>query len=123
MIFRGHNFTVTREFEHCGVKVYEYVYNFKRYLTDTWPPQIIFTKPSIRTVVTEDGRDVTQDVLRFAGPRKNIISPLSLVVFKWKVTFGLTRKGFRMAIGKVPEVWHGQITVTDFFNKKNTISL
>jgi hypothetical protein len=124
MLFRGENFRVVREFEYCGVTVYEYMYNFKRYLTDTWPPPIIFTKPLIRDVVTDDGRNVTQDVMRYAGPRKNIISPLSLVVFRWKLTCGLSKRGgVRIALERVPCVWHGKITVTDFFNKKNTISM
>jgi hypothetical protein len=124
MMFRGNNFEVTREFTRCGVTVYEYLYNFKRYFTDTWPPPIVFTKPPITKVVTEDGEDVTRDVLKYAGPRKNIINPLSLVVFKWRLTCGLSKRGgVSIQIKKVPELWHGQITVTDFFNKKNTISL
>jgi len=123
MLLRGHNFLITNEFDHCGVKVYEYTYNFKKYLTDTWPPQILFTVPPIREVITEDGMDVTRDVLRYAGPRKNIINPLSIVTFRWRWTIKFKRGGIRISREKVPEKWHGKIIVTDFYNKKNTISL
>lgn len=75
--------------ENCIV---EYKYNNKRlkYLTttDKWPP-VFSMKGKVINQVLYKGKDLTKEVLSFAGPLKKEFNPISLLMkgYKWRITF------------------------------------
>lgn len=105
------NFTITRRFDNGIV---EYVYSSKKYFTDVWPPKTCTSFP-IKSVIREDGVDVTRNVLKFSGPKRNYINPLGVQLIKKKVTWKYHNFGIRFELGDYFEEYHGTITVTDIF--------
>jgi hypothetical protein len=123
LFFKRKNFTITDTLDYEGKEVYEYEYNFKKYLTDIWPPDTITRGPVIKSVIREDGVDVSGHVLQFAGPRKNVINPLGLVSYRRKLRIRfIWPGGIRISYKLVPVPFHGRVSVVDIFNKKNTLS-
>lgn len=122
IFFKRKNFTITREFEFCGKKIKEYVYNMKRYFTDVWPP-ILGTGPPIKKVVRDsDGVDVTKNVIKFSGPMKNHLNPLGVYTKKRKMTLKYTEiGGIRISYEHVWEPYYGTVTVTDTLGFKKIV--
>jgi hypothetical protein len=101
--FRGQNFTV-KSVHHIDREGFirpgpgidhsltEYIYNLKTmwYFGGTeWPPVFTSRCRPIKKVIRESGTDITSQVLMFAGPLKNEISPIAFVDFtkRWKFRF------------------------------------
>jgi hypothetical protein len=127
VFFKGKNFTITREFEMCGVRVKEYRYNMSMYLTDVWPPNISSGSGfPIRSAIREDdGSDVTEMVLRFSGPRKNYVNPVSVARRKNRAlrmdasTFGR----IRFVLEDTWEPYIGNVVITDTLGLKKVIRI
>jgi hypothetical protein len=127
VFFKGKNFSVIREFEMCGVHVKEYRYNMSRYLTDVWPPDL--SRGSgfpIRSAIREDdGSDVTEMVLRFSGPRKNYVNPVSVARRK-KRTLRMDARTFgriRLVLEEQWEPYSGNVVITDALGFKKVIRI
>jgi hypothetical protein len=123
LFFKTKNFTITDVIDYDGKNVYEYEYNFKKYRTDVWPPDTVTRGPVIKSVIRHDGVDVSEHVLKFAGPRKNIVNPMGLVSYRrrFRIRF-IWPGGISISYENVPEKFQGCVTVVDIFNKKNTLS-
>jgi hypothetical protein len=124
LFFKGKNFTILKEFSMGGVHVKEYRYNMRRFLTDVWPPKLSEGKGlPIRTAVREDdGSDVTEMVLRFSGPRKNYVNPVS--VFRKKKKFRIDVQEFGKIRFVLEDTWipyDGNVIVTDVMGFKKVI--
>ena len=125
LYFKKGNFTVTREFEIGGVTVKEYTYNLSRYYTDTWPPNTLAGSgfPIFKVVRDEDGADITTQVLKFAGPRKNYVNPLSTFVHRYRVRVRCSIFGIRVSLEKAWFPYTGNVTVTDILGGKRTLQI
>lgn len=101
---KGPNFTVKSKryidhegFVRCGHgpdglnKIIEYVYNLGTmwYYGKVWPPAFSSRGAPIKKAILSSGVDITEQVLRFAGPRKNEITPCAFIKFtkRWKFRF------------------------------------
>lgn len=109
------NFTVTRSFVHEDKTIYEYVYSSKRYLTDTWPPKTNHFGFPIKKVIREDGKDVTENVLRFSGPKRNFVHNLGVCTIKKKIFTKFHNFGIRITIEDYIEKYNGTVYVSDIF--------
>lgn len=110
------NFTKTKTFESDGVEITEYIYGSKRYLTDVWPPNIRSGSGfPIRSVIREDGVDVTQNVLKFSGPMKNHIHHLGVCIIKKRISVKIKNFGIRFELVDYIERYYGSVKVTDIF--------
>jgi hypothetical protein len=105
IFFKGPNFKIksishvdhegfirTGRGRHTENTIIEYVYNLKtmwHFGETEWPPTFSSTMKPIKKVTRESGADITSQVLSFAGPRKNEITPLAFVDFtkRWKFRF------------------------------------
>jgi len=125
LYFKRSNFTVTREFRIGDVTVKEYTYNMSRYYTDTWPPNTSAgTGFPILSVIREgDGVDITQSVLKFSGPRKNYINPLSVCTRKKKIHVRFVNFGVRVSLEDAWVSYDGELTVTDILGGRRTIQI
>ena len=124
LFFKGKNFTVLREFERCGVTIKEYRYNMGRFLTDVWPPNLSGGSGfPIRSAVREDdGSDVTEMVLRFSGPRKNYVNPVSVFHRKRRLRLDLGNFGrIRVVFEDTWEPYNGNVIVTDILGVKKVV--
>lgn len=126
LFFKGKNFTVLREFTMGGVHVKEYRYNMRRFLTDVWPPKLSEGKGlPIKTAVREDdGSDVTEMVLKFSGPRKNYVNPVS--VFRKKKKLRVCIQNFGRIQFVIEDTWvpyEGNVIVTDVMGFKKTVPI
>jgi hypothetical protein len=124
IFFKNKNFTILKEFEMGGVRVKEYRYNMGKFLTDVWPPKISSDAGMpIRSAFREDdGSDVTEMVLKFSGPRKNYVNPVS--VFRRRRRFRLDYTTFGLVRFVLDETWYpydGNVIVTDIFGFKKVI--
>jgi hypothetical protein len=118
------NFTVTKKFKHQKVTIYEYVYGSKRYLSDTWPPNIRHTGLPIKSVKRDDGVDVTENVLKFSGPMRNYVHSLGVC----KITKKLGIKshkfgGVRFELCDHIEKYTGYVIVKDILGGLKTIHI
>ena len=122
IFFKRKNFTITKEFDFCGKNIKEYVYNMKRYFTDVWPPQRGIGPP-IKTVIRDsDGVDVTKNVLKFSGPMKNHVNPLSVYMKRKKIIIKYPEFGkIRISYEYIWEPYHGSLTITDTLGFKKMI--
>jgi hypothetical protein len=125
LYFKKGNFTVTREFKFGNVVVKEYTYNMSRYYTDTWPPNILAGTgfPIFKVVREDDGVDVTNQVLKFSGPRKNYVNPLSTCTYTNKVSIQCVNFGIRIRIEKIWIPYTGNVIVTDILGRKRTLQI
>ena len=125
MYFKKGNFTVTKEFEMGGVSVKEYTYNMSRYYTDTWPPNTVIGSgfPIFKVIREDDGVDITKLVLKFSGPRKNYVNPLSTFVHKNKISINCTNFGIRVSIKKTWIPYTGNVIVTDILGGNRTLQI
>jgi hypothetical protein len=126
MFFKQKNFTILREFEMFnGVSVKEYRYNMGKFLTDVWPPNISGGGSGfpIKSAVREDdGSDVTEMVLKFSGPKKNYVNPLSVFRKKKRIRVDYKKFGvFRIVIEDVWERYDGNVIVTDILGVKKVV--
>lgn len=123
LFLKGKNFTIIREFDMGGgVVVKEYVYNLKRFLTDVWPPLSGKGFPIKSAVRERDGTDVTEMVLKFSGPRKNYINPLSLSTKRKKVFIEYKNFGKLSIVYKdVWEPYEGNVIITDIMGVKKIV--
>ncbi len=124
LFFKDDNFTIKNEIQMGVHRVWEYVYNMKRYFTDTWPPNLrLGAGPPIRSVTRDDGVDVTERVIKFSGPRRNYINPLSLytIVKKWRVTFHFM--GVKATLEDNLKPYEGGFMVTDTLGQKRAIKM
>lgn len=112
------NFTVTRRFDN----ITEYIYGSKRYLTDVWPPDTT-RRPGfpIRSVIRDDGVDVTKNVLKFSGPMRNYVHPLGVCLIKKKISVKFQNFGIRFELCDYLEMYSGTVYVTDIFGQLRTI--
>jgi hypothetical protein len=112
------NFTITKKIIHNkNTTIYEYVYGSRRYLTDTWPPNIRHNGFPIKSVKRDDGIDVTQNVLKFSGPMRNYVHPLGVCVMKKKVSIKCHQLGgLRFELKDCFEKYKGTVIVEDIFN-------
>ena len=101
ILFKGPNFKVKSisHIDHEGFlrpgpgqsTITEYIYNLKtlwNFGGSTWPPIFHEKGPPIKRVIRmPSGTDITGHVLRFAGPRRNEITPCAFLRFtkKWKI--------------------------------------
>lgn len=128
MFFKRKNFTVTREFKMGeNVHIWEYTYNMSRYLTDVWPPNTSSSSGfPIKSVIREDdGSDVTENVLKFSGPRKNYVNPVSLFKKRGRklVVKCIGWGKFRLEFVDTWEPYYGNVIVSDVFGFKKIIPL
>lgn len=125
LFFKDTNFTVKKEFLLGSSRIREYVYNMKRYLTDVWPPNLLAggREPPICSVVRDDGVDITRRVMKFSGPRRNYIHPLSLHVIKKKPKITFKVFGVSVTLVDVPVPYEGSFTVTTSLGKKSVIKM
>lgn len=125
MYFKRRNFTVTREFKMGDITVKEYTYNMKRYYTDTWPPNTSAgTGFPIMSVIREgDCKDVTNEVLKFSGPRKNYVNPLSLCTRKKRIHIRIINFGIRVQLEDSWSPYEGDVTVIDILGGRRTIQI
>lgn len=126
MFFKKKNFTVTNEYDMGdGLIVKEYTYNLSKYLTDVWPPNLSSSSggfPIRSAVREEDGSDVTERVLRFSGPRKNYVNPVSAYRKRRRIRVSfLGWGGIRISVADVWEKYTGNVIVTDIFGVKKTV--
>jgi hypothetical protein len=127
VFFKGKNFTVVKEFEMGGVHVKEYRYNMGKFLTDVWPPRLSAGSgfPIKSAVREDDGSDVTEMVLRFSGPRKNYVNPLSVFRRSKSAKIKLDLKTFgRIRVTLEDDVWEpytGNVLVTDILGFKKVV--
>lgn len=118
------NFSILRIFEIGENTIYEYVYNTKTYYSDTWPPNTSCRDYPIKTAVREDGKDVTETVIKFSGPRRNFVNPLSVNDFYNKLVINIKQFGrIRFEIKKFFTSYTGNVHVTDIFGNKKTIKI
>lgn len=111
------NFTIIRNFD--GIT--EYVYGSHRYFTDVWPPNLRHIGFPIHSAVRDDGEDVTKMVLKFAGPRKNYVHPLSASKMKKRIRVSFHNFKIRFEIVDRIEKYSGTVTVTDIFGNLRTV--
>jgi hypothetical protein len=126
VFFKGKNFTILREFEMGGVHVKEYRYNLSKFLTDVWPPNVYGgCGPPIKSAIREeDGSDVTEMVLKFSGPKKNYVNPVSVFRKKKKIRMDYSKFGALCVTFKDEwEPYKGNVTVTDIFGVKKVVSV
>lgn len=124
LFFKGENFKILREFDMCGVHVKEYRYNLSKFLTDVWPPNILGgTGLPIKSAIREDdGSDVTEMVLRFSGPKKNYVNPVSVFRKKKKLKIDYGKFGvLRLVFEDEWEPYTGNIIVTDILGIKRVV--
>jgi hypothetical protein len=121
LFFKGKNFTVLREFEMGDSIIKEYRYNLKTFFTDVWPPKIGTGMPIKSVTRDEDGSDVTDMVLRFSGPKKNYVNPVSLFRKKKGFSVKFYGTGVRVTYGDTWDPYEGTATVTDIFGLKKTV--
>lgn len=123
--FKRRNFTVTKEFKIGDITVKEYTYNMSRYYTDTWPPNTSAGSgfPIAHVIREGDGADITQSVLKFSGPRKNYINPLSLCTRKKKIHVRFVNFGVRVSLEDVWVSYTGELIVTDILGGRRTIQI
>lgn len=127
IFFKGNNFTVLKEYDIIPDRVHvkEYRYNMGRFLTDVWPPNVFGGGSGlpIKSAVREkDGSDVTEMVLKFAGPKKNYVNPVS--VFYKRKRFRVDFQNFgriRFVIEDAWEPYNGNVVVTDILGFKKVI--
>lgn len=118
------NFTITRRFENDGVQITEYIYGSKRYLTDVWPPDKIRRIGfPIRSVIRDDGVDVTENVLKFSGPMRNHIHPLGVCLIKKRISIKIKNFGIRFELVDYIERYYGTVQVTDIFGNLRIINV
>ncbi len=116
------NFTILRTFEIGDVTIHEYVYNSKTYYSDVWPPDTSCRDFPISTVVREDGKNITEQVLKFSGPRRNYVNPISISDFYKRITINLKKFGrIRFEIKEFFKKYCGEVTVTNIFGSKKVI--
>ena len=124
MFFKKGNFTVTRVFNIDDIEIKEYTYNLSRYLTDVWPPDTSTVGFPIRSVIREDdGTDVTASVLKFSGPRKNHVNPVSLFKSSKKIRVRFVNFGIRVSVEDVWRPYVGDVTVTDILGFKKVVTI
>ena len=112
------NFTKTKTFECDDLVITEYIYGSKRYMTDVWPPNIRRgTGFPIKSVIRDDGIDVTQNVLKFSGPMKNYIHPLGVCIIKKRISIKIKNFGIRFELVDYIEKFSGTVAVTDIFGQ------
>jgi len=124
MYFKRKNFTVTREFKMGeDVTVKEYTYNMSRYYTDVWPPDTSAGSgfPIAHVVREFDGANITKSVLKFSGPRKNYVNPLSLRTREKRLRIRFVNFGIRISLEETWTPYEGGITVTDILGGKRTL--
>lgn len=122
--FKKRNFTVTKEFKIGDVTVKEYTYNLSRYYTDTWPPNTSAGSLPIHSVIRDDdGLDVTKQVLKFSGPRKNYVNPLGTFTSKKKIHVNFVNLGVQFKFEETWVPYTGKVTVTDILGGKRTLQI
>jgi hypothetical protein len=125
VFFKGKNFTILREFDIGGnVKVKEYRYNMGKFLTDVWPPNVSGGSgfPIKLAVRESDGLDVTETVLKFSGPKRNYVHPLSVCLKRKRVRLDYTTFGvLRVLFEDVWEPYIGNVIVTDILGLKKVV--
>lgn len=114
------NFTKIRTFESDGDEITEYIYGSKRYLTDTWPPKRGIGFP-IKSVIREDGTDVTHNVLKFSGPMRNFVHHLGICEITKRIRIKFINFSIRFELVDYIERYSGTVTVTDIFGNLKTI--
>lgn len=125
LFFKGRNFKVLKEFRMGDVSVKEYRYNMRRFLTDVWPPELSAgTGLPIRSAVREeDGSDVTEMVLKFSGPRKNYVNPVSVFRKKKRLRVKMHNFGIRFVIEDTWVPYSGNVIVTDVMGFKKVVPI
>ncbi len=122
LLFKQSNFSIIRKFYIDETKqITEYVYNSHKFFTDTWPPNTTTKGTPIKSVIRDDGKDITETVLKYAGPLKCYVNPISLNTFKKKLRLRLHILGVKILYEDVSEPFNGDITVTDILGKTRTI--
>lgn len=114
-----------KEFRMGDVSVKEYRYNMRRFLTDVWPPELSAgTGLPIRSAVREeDGSDVTEMVLKFSGPRKNYVNPVSVFRKKKRLRVKMHNFGIRFVIEDTWVPYSGNVIVTDVMGFKKVVPI
>jgi hypothetical protein len=115
------NFTIIRTFFIDGNKFTEYIYNSKTYFTDVWPPNTSVRGTPIKSVIRDDGKDVTKMAIKFSGPRRCYIHPLSVCSFRKKLRMKYHNFGVRLYFEDVSEKFKGSYVVTDILGTIKTI--
>ena len=114
------NFTKIRSFKSDDVEITEYIYGSKRYFTDTWPPKRGIGFP-IKSVIRDDGIDVTKNVLSFSGPMRNLVHPLGVCNMTKRISVKFVNFGIRFELIDYIERYSGTVTVIDIFGNLKTI--
>lgn len=118
------NFTITKTFKHKKTTIYEYVYGSKRYLTDVWPPNIRHHGFPIKSVIRDDGEDVTKNVLRFSGPMRNYVHPLGVCKMYKKLSVKYNKFGrIHFEFEDHIEDYTGTVTVQDILGGLKTVHI